>query len=321
MQDNSPLLSICIPTYNQPNAVRQLLQSLAPQYSYEIEIIIRDDSSDDETFTIVNEFKNKIPIKYIRGKREGLDKAVIFLTEIALGNYVWWIGDDIPFPDAVDKIKNLIIKYENISLIWINSVNIHNTSQLTVSDTTSKFFIDRNDLLSIDLGLFGFITATIFKREIANDGLHGARKHIGSAFACLYIILYVISRGKTYYYLGSPCFSSYPKPPGEVRWYDQIQVFGINLYIIVNEFRKFFDAEKIREAISKNLEMVLRAMVAERAMGLSTGFAKRECGLFTLMRIYWNYKVFYLYFPLLILPNKVLKILFKIYKRVYEIYS
>lgn len=38
------LLSVCVPTYNQPEAVRRLLEKLAPQYFPRIEILIRDDS-------------------------------------------------------------------------------------------------------------------------------------------------------------------------------------------------------------------------------------------------------------------------------------
>jgi glycosyltransferase involved in cell wall biosynthesis len=35
-----PEISICIPTFNQPIAIEQLLERLVNQYNYEIEIII-----------------------------------------------------------------------------------------------------------------------------------------------------------------------------------------------------------------------------------------------------------------------------------------
>lgn len=311
MQEASPRLSICIPTYNQPIAVRRLLHELVSQYSSEIEIIIRDDSSNDETQNVVGEFQNVIPIHYFRGERGGLDRAIIFLTEQACGDFVWWIGDDVLFPGAIKEVLSIIAGCADLSFLWVNSANVYDLSQLAVKDVHARFFRDKNDILNIDIGLLGFITATIFKRKIAIPSLAGARQHVGSAFVCMYIVLYVISQGGQYYYLGCPYFASHPKPPGEIRWYDQIQVFGINLFKIVNEFSGDFDRRAIRRAISKNLKMVLKAIVVERAIGLKTGFAASDSKIIPMARIYWNYLDFYIFLPLMLLPTSVLRILYR----------
>ena len=63
--ENNILLSICIPTYNQPQKVKRLLKSLLPQISPEVEIIVCDDSSNFETENIIKEYLGKTSIKYV----------------------------------------------------------------------------------------------------------------------------------------------------------------------------------------------------------------------------------------------------------------
>jgi len=316
MQDLAYLLSICIPTYNQPTAVKLLLEQLIAQYSPQIEIIISDDSPDSSTEILVRDFQKQIPIRYFHRERGGLDRAVIFLTEQAQGKYVWWIGDDVPLPGAIETILSILAENSDISFLWVNSVDASNPTRLTVGDYNNHLFWDKNQIMNLDIGLLGFITATIFQRDIAMPGLTNAKRHIGSAFVCMYIILYVISQRGPYYYLGKPCFSSPPKLSGEVRWYDGIQVFGINLFRIVNEFKEVFDRRALRKAVSKNLKMVLRAIIVERAMGLKTGFAVSDSKILPMARIYWGYLEFYKYFPLILMPVSVLNVLYRIFKSI-----
>lgn len=315
VDDEAFKLSVCIPTYNQASSIRVLLDGLSLQYVPEIEIIIRDDSTNNETKEIVQKFQDVLPIRYYHGQREGLDSAIIFLTSQARGEFVWWIGDDIISPFAIEKILSILNASRNISFLWINSSNIYDSKQLTCKNQGSNFFIDKNDVLrQLDIGLLGFITATIFKREVGVDSLENAKRYIGSAFVCLYIVLYVVSRGGSKYYAGDSFFCSYPKPPGEVRWYDQTQVFGINLFKIANVFKGDFDARILKNALSKNLSVVLKAIFVERAMGLQTGFSTGNKNIFSLACIYWGYLNFYKILPLAILPVPVSKMLYKFLK-------
>lgn len=314
MSQKELLLSVCIPTYNQPAAVQRLLENLIAQFVSQIEIIVRDDSVDAETEMVVRKLQKVLPIRYFHGRREGLDAAIIFLTEEARGQYVWWIGDDVIAPAAIQTILSIIEQQQDLSFIWVNSHDIRSKELLTVNDRRHYFFPDRNDILNIDIGLLGFITATIFKRELAITGLAPARKHVGSAFVCMYIVLYVIAQDGRYYFLGTPCFSSNPKPPGEVRWYDQFQVFGINLFHIVKEFEGSFKKQKIRTALSKNLAMVVKAIIVERAIGLKTGFASPSPKIVPLVRLYWSYWVLWVALPLLGLPKFILARLYALYR-------
>lgn len=315
MERETYKLSICLPTYNQLGALKDLLESLVIQYDPQIEIVVRDDSTGTDTRSLIAEFQKKMPIRYFHGEREGLDSAVIFLTEEARGVFIWWIGDDVIAPGAIQRILTVINGNPDLTFIWANSSDITNSKALTVSDTQSRFYIDRNEPVKMGIGLLGFITATLIKREIALACLGSARKHIGSAFVCLYIVLYVLSQQGKYYFLGAPCFYSKPKPSGEVRWYDQFQVFGINLFKIVMEFNDRFDRRQIRKALSRNLALVVKAVIVERALGLNTGFASSSPKVAPLARLYWSYWVFWAALPMLLVPRKVLSKIYGLYKK------
>ncbi len=72
------ILSFCIPTYGQPKHLRKTLQSLIGQNLEGVEILIRDDNLDSETERVVKEYNSKLPIRYFRMTKEGVDRAFIF---------------------------------------------------------------------------------------------------------------------------------------------------------------------------------------------------------------------------------------------------
>jgi glycosyltransferase involved in cell wall biosynthesis len=65
---NSPLVSICIPTYNQPQFVKRGLNSILNQDYQFIEVIISDDSPNEDIKEVIASFQNKISVKYFSNK-------------------------------------------------------------------------------------------------------------------------------------------------------------------------------------------------------------------------------------------------------------
>jgi len=72
---NSPKVSVVIPTYNRPHLIRRAIQSVLNQTYQNFEIIVVDDSPNDETEKVVKSFNDK-RIKYIHNKKKSnLPKA------------------------------------------------------------------------------------------------------------------------------------------------------------------------------------------------------------------------------------------------------
>lgn len=317
--NNDPILSICLPTYNQPNSVRAFFESIIKQLTSDIEIIIRDDSSNNETESIVKEYTNRLPIsvRYFKGEKSktgGYDKALLFLTEEARGKYIWWYGDDIMANDAVARVISYIRKYPTLSFIWLNSQNIINEKDLGLNLGGDKFFKNGSEIFEINVGLLGFPSATILKREDAIKGISEAKKFIGTTLTGYYLVLYVISQDKEACFVQKACLLSYSKPPGEVRWYDSFEVHAINYCIIAQEFRDKFNHKSFRRGLADQFGRIWRAVIVERALGLKTGFANYSPKIWKMTRLYWSYPEFWIAFPLFLVPRPLLRVLYKAYK-------
>jgi len=102
-----PLVSIVIPTYNEKKDVKDCVKSLASQSYKKIEIIFID-SSNDETYKIINELKKSkiLPIKVFKQPLSGTARARNFGAKKSKGQILIFIDADMTFDR--DYLKNLI---------------------------------------------------------------------------------------------------------------------------------------------------------------------------------------------------------------------
>lgn len=104
------LISIIIPIYNVENYLEQCLNSVIAQTYNNIEIILIDDGSIDDSGNICDEYKSRDSrIKVIHKKNEGIGKTRNLGVKTANGKYIAFIDSD-------DKVKENYIEklYESI---------------------------------------------------------------------------------------------------------------------------------------------------------------------------------------------------------------
>ena len=100
-------LSICIPTYNFGKFIGQTLDSILPNLSDGVEVVILDGGSTDDTGLVVAQRQRDVPqLKYHRQEyRGGIDRDIAKVVSLAQGAYCWlFSADDIMMPGAVDKV-------------------------------------------------------------------------------------------------------------------------------------------------------------------------------------------------------------------------
>lgn len=295
--------------------MQNLLDSLKVQEMTDVEIVIRDDSADNRTEDIVRRHQNTLPIRYFRGEKQGVDRAIIFITQQAVGKYIWWFGDDIMAPGAVHYVLQVLRQHQDISLMWINSIPMEG-GMLSLDFGKDKFFRDRNEVLEQVGDLLGFISATLFKRENAQPGIALAERHIGSAFVTLFLILYVLSGDGRFYYVQKPYVIAQSKPASQSLWYDPFQVFAVNLYHVVTDdvFIKKFSPASIKKMLANNLDSICRTILVYRAKGFTHGLGSNSPKLGVLFFLYWKYLAFWRTLPFLIAPRFLVQISYRLYK-------
>lgn len=126
---SSPLVSYCLVTYNQEDFVRDAVQSAFDQRYDNLEIIISDDCSSDNTISIIEEMIKNYdgPHKIIFNKnnpnlgiRENFNKI---LYQISKGEYILLAGgDDISDPNRTQEYVDCFESHPDVMSISCKSV-------------------------------------------------------------------------------------------------------------------------------------------------------------------------------------------------------
>jgi len=104
-------LSICIPTYNFGAFIGPTLESILPQVTDGVEVVVLDGGSTDETTDVVESLQRRFPrLHYHRlDARGGIDRDIARTVALARGEYCWlFCADDLMRPDAVRRMLEQI---------------------------------------------------------------------------------------------------------------------------------------------------------------------------------------------------------------------
>jgi glycosyltransferase involved in cell wall biosynthesis len=97
----TPFLSICIPTYNRSAMLRQAVESIGIKSS-QVEIIVSDDGSTDETWHNINEWADLYPNMWLYRNETnlGLTKNWNKVLSYATGDWLCLLADDDYFKEG-----------------------------------------------------------------------------------------------------------------------------------------------------------------------------------------------------------------------------
>ena len=189
----SEKISIIIPVYNVENYLKRCLESIVNQTYKNLEIILVDDGSTDNSGKICDEYKEKDKrIIVIHKENGGLSDARNAGIDIATGNYIGFIDSD-DFADVrmyEILLNNLKSTNSDISICnlykFSNEKEIYKTEEiekLTVYDRKNFFENMYNDLLVSVLAW-----NKLYKKEIFSDIRYPKGKIIEDAAILHYII-------------------------------------------------------------------------------------------------------------------------------------
>lgn len=115
MEDNLqiPLLSILIPAYNAGSRIEDCLNSITSQIidESEIEIIVIDDGSTDNTLQIIKDAQSSHKcISYRSRENRGISATRNELLKLKRGQYMWFVdADDFISPQSLAIIREMLI--------------------------------------------------------------------------------------------------------------------------------------------------------------------------------------------------------------------
>ncbi|WP_424353744.1 glycosyltransferase family 2 protein [Methanobacterium sp. MBAC-LM] len=136
-----PVVSVIMPSYNHEKFIPEAIESVLGQTFRDLELIIIDDKSGDNSQQIIDEFAqkdNRIK-KIFHRENLGIAKTINEGIKNSTGKYIALIAsDDMWIREKLEKQLKILEADENL-VVWCNSAIIDSNSNLTGEITSEKY--------------------------------------------------------------------------------------------------------------------------------------------------------------------------------------
>ncbi|CAH2463825.1 MULTISPECIES: glycosyltransferase family 2 protein [Bacillus cereus group] len=170
MMEQTQLVSVIVPLYNAEKYIEETMESILNQTYKNLEIVVVDDGSKDQSSSIVKNLEKKYPeqIKYILQENQGVSVARNTGIENASGEYVSFLdSDDVWHPTKIEKQIESMHK-NNMNACYCGYMNFYEETGEKVENTTN--FIKGNMTKAfLTHQVFAQTSTWIFKRSIVMD--------------------------------------------------------------------------------------------------------------------------------------------------------
>ena len=115
-----PLVSVCIPAYNSSATIAETIQSVLDQTYRNIELVVVDDNSKDNTVSLVERFIEKDGrVRLYRNEQNlGMSGNWNHCLELCQGEYVKLIcADDQIEPEAIEREAKAMLEHPFVNLV------------------------------------------------------------------------------------------------------------------------------------------------------------------------------------------------------------
>ncbi len=212
---NSPMLSVCISTYNRAewlrHSLRQVIESAALRPN-KVEILVVDNASTDHTFDVMQTFQDQPNLRYHRNiKNVGMLGNLAVTSQLAAGDYVWILGDDdLIRTGAVARILDAITNHPRSEMIYLNYAYTHfdkpeelehteeifsKATPVPALSSQNHFCEEIRQIAGYNENLFTAIYACVFRRDhaIAAYNQDTSGTPFSSLLTCIPTSVYVLN--------------------------------------------------------------------------------------------------------------------------------
>ena len=192
-----PKVTICILTYNRARFLPDLLDSIADQHYDNVEIILSDDASSDDTPIVAAAYAARIPnLRYVRHETNiGLDRHFFAAVEAATGEYAWLMGDDDRIQKGgVARVLEALSRWPRVGGLTLGVTDYDQTLSYPTGVQRSpptQLLTGAGETFTKLADVMGFMSAMVVRRD---TWLSVARDPAVAKYHNLYAQVYMMGR-------------------------------------------------------------------------------------------------------------------------------
>lgn len=180
-------ISIIMPVYNGAQFIKQTLDSLCPQLTNSVELIVVNDGSQDDTLAVIERYFSSFiqaeKLQILSQNNQGVSVARNLGIEHACGNYIGFMdADDLALPNYIASLLNAVA--QNVDIVefgfktFVSSVEEINTKAALYTNNQFGLHTVSNVIDKVYSTARWYPWARIFKKHL----LQGVRFPLGVRF-------------------------------------------------------------------------------------------------------------------------------------------
>lgn len=262
-------VSVIVPVYNVEAYLEKCLSSLVNQTLKDIEIIVVNDESPDNSEKIIKKYeKNYKILRGYKKKNGGVSDARNFGIDVAQGEYIAFVdGDDYVTTDMYEKMYNKAIS-GNFDIVVCDLNYVYEDD--TITHVSSKIEHDTTNIKKTYVNMYPCVWNKIYKKSLFNNNIRFKK---GVWFEDVDFLYKIFPYVKTIGVVKEP-FNQYVQRPGSIT-----KTFDKRLYNYIDNFNDlitFYEERNLYKKYQKELEYLYVRYIYATFIKQATNFNKEE---------------------------------------------
>ena len=240
-------VSIVIPTYNAEKYVLKCLQSVSAQTYQNLEIIIADDGSCDNTRNIIFQFSQQEKrIRVFINKHRGVSCSRNDALDRCTGDYITFVdADDIVAPDYIETLVTTL-ETDHAEMAAVAVVKAHEFKKKCFCNGKYLCYEGKKVIENLFDTYEGFLCNKLFIRQLIKKYGIRLNENISICEDLLFNVEYLkhctkaaYYSGRKYFYRQSSTSSTYRL--NNIKWFDTLKVYPL----ILEQLKNYPSAQKM----------------------------------------------------------------------------
>ena len=196
-------VSVIVPVYNVEKYLEKCLESLVNQTLKEIEIIVVNDGTKDNSGEIINKYVKKYPnkVKGYTKENGGLSSARNYGLQYATGEYIAFVdSDDWVDLDMYEKMYHKAIQ-ESLDVVVCDTINVYQEEQKSYRVSNLNYSADnlKNYIISPPMAPIRLYKKYIFDKVNFENDIFYEDLNLNPSLVCITNKIGFINDGYYYY--------------------------------------------------------------------------------------------------------------------------